>query len=80
MAATLYIGGAIGVELIGGRFAELHGKRNLTYHLLTTVEESLEMGGVILFIWALLVFIADKYKEVAFRFEGVREEVTIDDP
>ncbi|MGH8626685.1 MAG: multidrug transporter [Gammaproteobacteria bacterium] len=33
MAATLYIGGAIGVELIGGRFYELHGKRNLTYSM-----------------------------------------------
>jgi hypothetical protein len=80
MAATLYIGGAIGVELIGGRFAELHGTRNLMYSMIVTVEESLEMAGVIIFIWALLVYIADNYKEVRFRFERVRGEVTIDGP
>lgn len=79
MAATLYIGGAIGFELIGGRFAELHGY-NLTYKMIETVEESLEMAGVIIFIWALLVYIADNYKEVRFRFDGIRGEVTIDGP
>jgi hypothetical protein len=79
-AASLYIGGAIGVELIGGRFAELHGERNLTYSMIVTVEESLEMVGVIIFIWALLVYIADCYKEVRFRIEGVRGEVMIDSP
>jgi hypothetical protein len=67
--------GGIGCELIGGWFAELHGTANLTYATITTVEESLEMAGVIIFIWALLVYIADNYKEVRFRFEGVRAEV-----
>jgi hypothetical protein len=69
IAATLYIGGAIGVELIGGRFIALHKTPNLTYSMIVTVEESLEMAGVIIFIRALLVFIADNYKEVQFRFE-----------
>lgn len=69
MAAILYIGGAIGVELFEGRYAELHGTRNLTYNVFITVEESLELGGVILFIWGLLVYIADNHKEVRLRFE-----------
>ncbi|WP_454063032.1 hypothetical protein [Candidatus Nitrospira salsa] len=69
VAAALYLGGAIGVELIGGYYVELHGKHNLTYSMIVTVEESLEMGGVILFIWALLVYIADNYQEVRFRIE-----------
>jgi hypothetical protein len=70
MAATLYIGGAIGVELIGGRYAELHGKRNWSYSMIATVEESLEMAGLIVFIWALLKYLADHYNEVRFRFEA----------
>lgn len=78
MAAILYIGGAIGFELIGGRYAELHGLQNLTYGMIATVEESLEMAGVIIFIWALLAYIADNHKEVRCRFDGVRGEVTID--
>ncbi len=34
MAGSLYIGGAIGVELIGGRYAELHGIQNWTYSMI----------------------------------------------
>jgi len=62
MAAALYVGGAIGFELIGGRYAELNGVLNLTYGMLALVEESLEMAGVIVFIWALLVYLVDTYK------------------
>jgi hypothetical protein len=51
MAATFYIGGAIGVELIGSRHAELHGYENWTYSMIATLEESLEMAGLIVFIW-----------------------------
>jgi hypothetical protein len=69
MAGTLYIGGAIGVELIGGRHAELYGHENWTYTMIVTVEESLEMAGLIVFIWALLNYCADNYKEVRFRFD-----------
>jgi hypothetical protein len=63
MAATLYIGGAIGVELIGSSHAELHGYENLTYSMIATLEESLEMAGLIVFIWALLNYCADNYKK-----------------
>ena len=38
--------------------------------MIPTVEESLEMAGVIIFIWALLKYIAENYKEVRFRFDG----------
>jgi hypothetical protein len=71
VAAALFIGGALGLELVGGRYAELHGGENLTYNILATVEESLEMAGVIVFIYALLKHIADNYKEVRFRFDNL---------
>ena len=67
-AGILFVGGAIGFELIGGRYAELHGHQNLTYSMIATVEESLEMAGVIVFIYALLKYIDDNYEEVRFRF------------
>ena len=43
IAATLFLGGAIGFEFIEGFHSEIHGKENLTYMILTTVEETLEM-------------------------------------
>lgn len=70
-AAIIYLGGAIGFELIGGRYAELHGTHNLAYNMISTVEESFEMAGVIIFIWALLRYIAGTHNEVGFRFDGV---------
>lgn len=67
-AAFLFIGGAAGMEIIGGNYAESHGgDQNLTYAMIATVEESLEMGSVILFIYALLAYIAENYGEVRFQ-------------
>jgi hypothetical protein len=68
VAGALYVGGAIGMELVGGRYFELHGKDNLTYIFLTTIEESFEITGVIVFIWALLEYLTDTYGEVEMRF------------
>lgn len=68
IAATLYLGGAIGVELIEGWYRESHGNRNLTYQALVSLEEGLEMAGVIAFIHALLDYLAEHYQQVSFGF------------
>lgn len=70
IAAALYLGGAIGVELIGGRYAEAHGQANLTFSMLATIEENLEMVGSIVFIRALLAHLAEHYPDVQFRFDA----------
>jgi hypothetical protein len=68
LSGTLYLGGAIGLELIGGYYDEINGVHNLTYTMIVTAEECLEMTGVILFIRALLLYLADNYKGVRFQF------------
>lgn len=73
IAGALYIGGAIGVELIGGRYEELHGDQSLTYSMIATVEESLEMAGIILFIRGLLNYLSANYQEVRFRLDDWKE-------
>jgi hypothetical protein len=67
LAAGLFLGGALGVELLEGYHASRHGVENLTFGLIANVEESLEMAGVIVFIHALLKFIEAEYGEVRFR-------------
>lgn len=67
VAAILYIGGAIGIELIGSRHAELHGYENWAYSMIVTIEESFEMVGLIVFIGALLNYCANNYKKLRFR-------------
>ena len=57
-AAALYISGAIGLEMAAGYYAENHQQWNrLVWLGFTTVEEGLEMFGIILFIYALLHYI-----------------------
>lgn len=68
VAAVLFLGGALGFELLGGRYFEVHGPVNLMYSMITTLEEGLEMAGVIVFIYGLLQYMADNYEEVQFRF------------
>jgi len=70
VAAILFIGGAVGFELIGGWYYSINGAENIIYRLLQNVEESLEMAGLITFIWALLVYLSENYKSVQFNFIG----------
>ena len=54
VAGCIYVGGAIGVEIIG----EPLDSDTMIYNLSTVVEEGMEMGGVILFLAALLRYMA----------------------
>jgi hypothetical protein len=74
VAAAVYLGGAVGVELIEGWWREGHGYRSLGFHLLVTLEESMEMAGTILLIHALLRHLARRYGDVQIHFEGARVE------
>lgn len=66
-AGALYVGGAIGIELFGGRHAEMYGMSNSGYVLLVALEEGLEIVGVLVFIRALLMYIADNFECVRLR-------------
>lgn len=54
LSAIIYLAGVIGVESIGGWYADLYGYQNHTYSTIATFEEALEMLGVLVFIYALL--------------------------
>jgi NADH:ubiquinone oxidoreductase subunit K len=64
LAAALYVGGALVVEMFNGRYESLFGAETLTYQLMTAVEELMEMGGVLLFIDALMKYIAKHIQTV----------------
>ncbi|MFO1389606.1 hypothetical protein [Cellvibrio sp.] len=64
VSALLYLGGAIGMEMVGGWYDEIHGPENLGYVLCFTIEETLEMAGVIYFIRALLCYLETQVKVI----------------
>lgn len=62
-AATLFIGGGLVVESITGLFTDRNGHETRLCLLICNLEEFLEMLGVIVFIHALLSYLAIMSKE-----------------
>ena len=58
LAGALYVSGALGFELVEGLYASRAGGR--LFAALITVEECLEMLGVVLFIYALLSYLKEE--------------------
>ena len=69
IAAIIYLTGLIGIEMPGGHYYELHGRENLSYSMITTLEESLEMLGLILFIRALLNYLTAHFSEISINLK-----------
>ncbi len=66
VSLTLYILGALRAELLSGHYAELYGKKSVTYMLMTHAEEFGEHVGVIIMIYMLLTYIVAHYSEIEF--------------
>jgi hypothetical protein len=80
IAAAFYLGGALGVELAEGWWREGHGHRNAMYHALVSLEEGMEMAGVILFIRALLAHIGICFGSLQLDISGVPAAVDAQAP
>jgi hypothetical protein len=59
LAAALYLGGAIGMELVGGLYLGTGTAEIVGY----TIEEGLEMAGMIVFMHSLLRYVAEHHPE-----------------
>ncbi|MEH2250465.1 hypothetical protein [Nostoc sp.] len=57
IAGTIYVAGAIATELVGGYYEYYYTANNMVYVFITTIEEVLEMLGIVIFIYALLSYI-----------------------
>jgi hypothetical protein len=69
VAGALYVGGALGFELIGSPIDQLHQERHPLLAYLTLFEETLEMAGVVLFVACLLRFAAHELGAVRIRLD-----------
>ncbi|MDJ0553086.1 MAG: hypothetical protein QNJ68_01305 [Microcoleaceae cyanobacterium MO_207.B10] len=56
LAGIFYVGGGIGMEMVGGYYAYLYDTDNFVYEILVTIEELFEMLGVVIFIYGLLCY------------------------
>lgn len=71
LSAGVYLSGAIGLEMLGGRYYEAQkGRIDLTYRLYQTVEETLEFCGVLLLLYALLELIRSRVSSVRVQLHA----------
>jgi hypothetical protein len=73
ISVAMYIGGALGVEMIGGAYLDAIVVRDFTYELIVTVEETLEMLAIALLLRTLLVHAARHVRELAVEFDDSAE-------
>ena len=62
ISGTTFVIGAIGFELLSGGQNDLSGTKNLALSFFYTCEEFLEMLGIVIFIYALLMYLAKQFK------------------
>jgi hypothetical protein len=70
IAAALYLVGVIGIELLGGSIDEQVGRHNPTYVVYSTIEEVLEMGGLVVFIYALMNYLSTAFTSLRLRISS----------
>ena len=63
----LYLAGAVGMEMMGGWYAENYGENRPLYNVITTVEEILEIIGILTLIYTLLLYISQNFQELKLR-------------
>lgn len=68
IAGALYVGGAIGVEMVGGWYATTWVTQSFVYGTIVMVEEGLEMTGVVVVIYAFLDYIRANTIELRLSF------------
>jgi hypothetical protein len=74
IAGFVYVSGAVGLELVGGKCYELYGEHSLSFVILFTMEEILEMAGTVLFIYALTSYMDSELKCSRFRIMSIPDK------
>lgn len=69
-AGLIFVLGAVGLEAVGGRVLTEVGINNLLYSLITHLEEILEMTGIVLFIYALLLHYESCYSSLTISIKS----------
>lgn len=68
IAGIIYVGGALGMEMVEGYYYTSHGETiDFVYVMLGTIEELLEMAGVLLFVYALMHHLEHAHGSVCVR-------------
>jgi len=74
LSAATYLFAAIGLEMISGKYlVMMNEKKDIVWILMITLEESLEMVGLIILVYALLLLLRNKYNGFLIFMPGTDE-------
>jgi hypothetical protein len=71
VSAFFYLAGAVGMEMVGGWFAEAYGENRPLYNVITTVEEIFEITGILTLIYTLLLYMSQNFNELKLRISDI---------
>lgn len=66
-AGSLFVGGAVVMEMVGGKVLSMH-LPEMAYILAVTCEEFLEMLGIVIFLYALLSYLKSQLINIEISF------------
>ena len=76
LSGLVYVGGAVGLDLVEGKYEDQHGGREqFGYAMLVALEESMEMFGILLFLYSLYGYMTASLP----AFGVVMERVALED-
>ena len=67
-SGSMYVGAALGLEVVDAAYTRVFGFANLTHALIYSLEEVAEMWGIIFFIYGLLCFLREERAQLEARF------------
>jgi hypothetical protein len=70
ISGTLFLSGALGLEILSATFADQYGLDSAQYTWTYTAEETLEMLGIALFIRALIHYLSSHTEEISIVFSA----------
>jgi len=73
-AGALFVGGAIGGDIVSGYVADVFDSKSFMFLAADTLEEVCEMAGILVFNYALLAYMAARWGEIRVRLTRGPEE------
>ncbi len=68
VSGGIYLCGLLAMELVGGYVLGMYGIQSLVYNVVVTIEESLEMAGLVLAIYTFLDYFKTDLRGITLKF------------
>ena len=72
IAACLFVGGALRMEMVGGLVIEQFGEYSIPYMVTTTIEETCEMLGMVVFISSIVAHLTEELGEIRLTLSAAQ--------